>query len=443
LAVAAIWMSGCGGDALGITSGTRLIEQRIEQEPRNDVDLLFVIDNSTGMTEKQQALARAFPAFMAPLRAAPGGLPNLRVGVVSSDMGATGSRLTECDGTDRGLLQPPATGCAAAPRGRFLITLDGGSRTNFTGDISDAFGCLSALGTAGCGFEQPLAAARRALDVDQPLENEGFLRGEALLALVFLSDEDDCSAPAATDLFEPSTMRYGPQRSFRCNAFGHTCGGRAPAASATPLADCRSAEGNGKLVPVADYVRFFKGLKAQPEQVVVAAIAGSPSPYVVRTSADGDEVAASCQGAGGSAAPGVRLKELTDAFGGRGSFVSACEADLGPGLGRLADTVVKQLGSSCLMAAPFRLTADGKEGVPDCGVSERAGGLGREVTVPRCETTARPMTGPCWRVTPNAEACESSGYELKIDRGETTALPGTIATARCRVCVKANDPRCK
>jgi hypothetical protein len=435
---------GCGGDdPLGVTSGTRFTEQRIGQEPRNDVDLLFVIDNSTGMGDKQQALNRAFPALVGQLRAATGGLPNLRVGVISSDMGAPGSRLAECDGSGRGILQPPAATCAAMPKGRFLITLDAGTRSNFTGDIADAFGCLSALGIDGCGFEQPLAAARRALDLDQPLENEGFLRDEALLALVFLTDEDDCSAPAATDLFEPSVMRYGPQRSFRCNAYGHLCGGNPPAASTQPLTECRSAEGSGKLVPVADYVRFFKALKGAPEQVVVAVIGGAPTPYLVRPSADGNEIAPSCQGPGGSAAPAVRLKELTDAFGGRGLFSSVCDADLGPALDHLGETVVKQLGSSCLAAAPFRITDNGMTGVADCGVSEQAGGLGREVTVPRCEATSKMMSGPCWRVVANPDGCESSGYELKIDRGESTALPGTVVTARCRVCVKAGDARCK
>jgi hypothetical protein len=87
-----------------VTSGTRFTEQRIEQEPRNDVDLLFVVDNSSGMGEKQQALARAFPALLAPLRTATGGLPDLRVGVVSSDMGAPGSRLAECGASGRGIL---------------------------------------------------------------------------------------------------------------------------------------------------------------------------------------------------------------------------------------------------------------------------------------------------------------------------------------------------
>src|SRR5205814_8740419 len=105
-------------------------------------------------------------------------------------------------------------------------------------DIAGAFGCVGgALGAAGGGFRQPLAAARRALGPDQPIENEGFLRPGSLLALLVISDEDDCSAPATTDLFEPSATRYGPQRSFRCNQYGHLCGGKPPSTSSgAPLA---------------------------------------------------------------------------------------------------------------------------------------------------------------------------------------------------------------
>src|SRR6185369_11195619 len=123
------------------------------------------------------------------------------------------------------------------------------------------------VGTDGCGFEQHLGAARLALDVDQPLENEGFLRPDAILGLVVLADEDDCSTRAATDLFEPSTSRYGAQGSFRCAEYGHLCNGAPPPRTGGAVAGCHAAEGAGKLTPVADYVTFFKGLKAQPERV--------------------------------------------------------------------------------------------------------------------------------------------------------------------------------
>jgi len=425
--------SGCGRDGLPPSNGLKYISQPFDQEPKNEVDLLFVVDNSEGMAGKQEALIAGFPALVKSLRAAPGGLPSLRAGVVSSNLGAGGSRLAECDQSDRGLLQAPREGCAASPKGRFLISLEGGTRNNFDGDPSAAFGCLADLGTGGCGFEQHLGAARRALDTDQPLENEGFLRPGAILALVVLADEDDCSTRAATDLFEPSTSRYGPQGSFRCAEYGHLCSGASPPRSGGTPTGCRSAEGAGKLVPVAEYVSFFKSLKAQPERVLAAVVAGPPTPYAVRVVDGQPELAPSCTSASGPGAPGVRLKEFADGFGSRGLFSSVCDGDLGPALGRLGDGIVKQIGAACLAVAPVRLG-----GAPDCRVSERAAGLGPETAVPAC---AAGGPRPCWTVN-KQEQC-ASGVELKIDRGSASALPGTVATALCRVCTDPKDTRCK
>jgi hypothetical protein len=431
--LAFLLLAGCHADALAPSNGLKYISQTIDEDPHNQVDLLFVVDNSEGMAPKQQALIAAFPALLKSLRAAPGGLPSLRLGVVSSNLGAGGSRLAECDQSDRGLLESPREGCTAAPKGRFLISLDGGTRNNFDGDPAAAFGCLADLGTGGCGFEQHLGAARRALDSDQPLENEGFLRPGAILGLVILADEDDCSTRAATDLFEPATSRYGPQGSFRCAEYGHLCNGAPPPRTGGELTGCRSAEGAGKLTPVAEYVSFFKGLKARPEQVTVAVVAGPPAPYVVRLVEGQPQVAPSCTSSHGPGTPGVRLKEFADGFGSRGLFSSICDGDLSPPLARLGDGIVKQIGASCLAVAPVRLGAGA-----DCRVSERPAGLGAEVSVPAC---AAGGPRPCFTVG-KQDQC-SSGFELKVDRGASPALPGTVATALCRVCTDPQDARCK
>jgi hypothetical protein len=425
--------AGCHADPLAPSNGLKYTTQSIQQEPHNDVDLLFVVDDSAGMAAKQRALVAAFPALLQSLRGAPGGLPSLRVGVVSSNLGAGGSRLAECDQSDRGLLQGPQEGCAAPPKGRFLISLDGGARNNFTGDMSAAFGCLAALGTGGCGFEQHLGAARRALDTDQPLENEGFLRPGALLGLVVLADEDDCSTRAATDLFEPATSRYGAQGSFRCAEYGHVCDGGPPPRTGGAATGCRPAEGAGKLVPVSDYAAFFKSLKAQPERVLVSVVAGPVAPYAVQIVDGQPQLGASCQSATGSATPGVRLEAFARAFGARGLFSSVCDGDLSPALTRLGEAIVKQIGAACLAVAPVKVS-----GAPDCQVTERAAGLGAEAPIRAC-TAGGPR--PCWLLD-KQDQCPS-GVELKIDRGGAQALPGTVATAICRVCTDPKDARCK
>jgi hypothetical protein len=77
-------------------------------------------------------------------------------------------------------------------------------------------------------------------------------------------------------------------------------------------------------------------------------------------------------------------------------------------------------------------------GAADCRVSERPAGLGAEVPVPAC-TAGGPR--PCFTVG-KQDQC-AAGFELKIDRGSSTVLPGTVATALCRVCTDPKDSRCK
>src|SRR5262245_9716114 len=52
-----------------------------------NVDILFVIDDSNGMAGAQLKLASAFPAFLRVLSEIEGGLPDVHIGVVSTDMG--------------------------------------------------------------------------------------------------------------------------------------------------------------------------------------------------------------------------------------------------------------------------------------------------------------------------------------------------------------------
>ena len=55
----------------------------------NEIDILFMIDNSSSMTEMQEKLYAQLPLFMQVLQSLPIP-PSLHVAVVSSDMGAPG-----------------------------------------------------------------------------------------------------------------------------------------------------------------------------------------------------------------------------------------------------------------------------------------------------------------------------------------------------------------
>jgi hypothetical protein len=61
-------------------------------------------------------------------------------------------------------------------------------------NMEQTFACAANVGTSGPGMEMPLHASEFALD-DRVADgtNAGFLREDALLAVVYLTDEDDCS----------------------------------------------------------------------------------------------------------------------------------------------------------------------------------------------------------------------------------------------------------
>src|SRR5262245_38356053 len=61
------------------------------------LDVLFMIDNSSSMRLAQTNLERNLPVLMDALKTLPGGAPNLHVAVISSDMGAGDGSVAGCD----------------------------------------------------------------------------------------------------------------------------------------------------------------------------------------------------------------------------------------------------------------------------------------------------------------------------------------------------------
>src|SRR3954463_379131 len=56
-----------------------------------NIDILFVIDDSPSMADKQANLAANFPNFIDVLNTIEGGLPDVHIGVVTSDVGTKGA----------------------------------------------------------------------------------------------------------------------------------------------------------------------------------------------------------------------------------------------------------------------------------------------------------------------------------------------------------------
>ena len=256
--------------------------------------------------------------------------------------------------------------------------------------------CVTLLGDRGCGFEHQLGSIARALGTDgspMPVENAGFLRPDAELAIVVLSNEDDCSAPAMTPLYslssEPQnlTNSLGPIANYRCNEFGHLCidpagdPQRLIPPPETPPADvqgptsaptlnltgCESLDTDGLLIPVRTLVSGIRALKSDPDnQIVVAAIVAPPTPYTVawvpavggQNTRPGElwpQMEHSCGGPGGVnplgqvasdgsfGDPAVRIAQWVKGFGDNGVVTSVCDANYASAFGAIAAKIAAHL----------------------------------------------------------------------------------------------------
>ena len=434
--------TGAGGAAPGQTVVT------FAQTPNRDVDVVFMLDDSSNMVVYQAKLANVFSSYTDALKALPGGLPNLHLGIVSSSMGAgRNPSIDHCpQGGDQGVFHTKPLGGQPCTRaslnaGQNFIVNDQGM-TNYTGELAEMFECLALLGDGGCGFEHQLASVLRALGADgapAPPQNANFLRPDALLQVILLTDEDDCSAPPDSDLFDSTSMTLtdplGPLQSYRCNEFGHLCGGKMPPRSPpgeVDLGTCVSNE-KGRLLPVADVAAALKSLKADPSKVLVAAIAGPPTPYKVNvgpSQVKGDPslwpyVEFSCMQTEPDNTtivgdPGVRLKQWVDIFGGNGLFESVC-ADFAPALKAFADQLGKALAPPCLAATVDPSTCR----LVDHGTN--AAGSPTSAPLRQCANSADP--GPCWYTESNTTECPMA-QSVRFNRPGTSD-PAATTTATC------------
>ncbi len=256
-----------------------------------EIDILFVLDNSPSNSSHQRAIMSQADTLVAQLEDVMGFVPDLHIGVTTTDIGVGGQPVGGCttNGED-GVLQnaPRILGCSP-PRGRFIRDVEnaaGERERNYDGELRDVLSCIADLPLDGCGFEQPLEAMRRALDGSRA-ENDGFLRPGALLAVVVITDEDDCSA-RDTGLFAP---RSGPDdplgalSSFRCWEHGVVCEPDTPR-TAGEYFGCESREDSSYLFAVAEYRDFLRSLKPDPSMVYFHVIGGRD--WSARVNLDGE-----------------------------------------------------------------------------------------------------------------------------------------------------------
>jgi len=250
-------------------------------EACDKMDILFIVDNSGSMGEEQANLALNFPGFITVLDnfVAENGNPiDYRVAVTST--GVTKSWTQETIPPF-----PPIPDSQTGDDGAMLQRCDMTRRWVEKSDPTPGttFACAAELGSNGPNEEMPLEALRKAFD-DRIADgtNVGFLREDALLAVVILTDENDCSRQ--DDNF---TLTF-----------------------AQNLCDTVS--------PVPPYAEFLDSVTGGAGRWAVAVIAG-PGP-------------GSCSSDFGSAEEATRLIEFANLAGDNGVVTSICESDLTIGL---------------------------------------------------------------------------------------------------------------
>lgn len=429
------------------------------------VDILFLIDNSPSMADKQQNLADNFPKFIDVLDSIQGGRPDVHVAVVTSDLGSKGAldampgppvgQLNNgrcADVGDAGVMKMPA-GVTINPGSVFLadeLNMDG-SRVgaNFNGNMAAAFARMATVGAVGCGFEQHLEAMKQAL---QPATatNRGFLREDAFLAVIFIADEDD-SSMAHSSLITADTGMLGQLQSFRSTRFGITCdvNGRNTTEMNVvgPKAKCHPADDSAYLTKVADYVTFLRNLKADdPDRVIVAGIMGPTEPVAVELRVPKGEtketqaLAHSCTYIGGDgkpevADPAIRLRFFLDQFPNRSTFAPICQRDLSGGLQQIGELLKTVIGDPCIEGQLADFDPDPNREVYDCQVSSvtnRNKPTQSEDVLPACmPDSGAAANKPCWRITTDAALCTKNQHLVLRIEGQDTLPSDSHVIANC------------
>lgn len=406
-----------------------------------DVDLLFVMDNSGSMAEEQASIAAwAEESLFGVLELEPGTPLNLHIGIVSTDMGSGPYNISGCSGLgDNGALhaEPRSAGCEG-PTDPYIIDVDdgaGGRTTNYIGTLDETFACIARLGIDGCSFEHPLESMRQAFE--NPA-NDGFLRDDALLAVIIVSDEDDCSA-FDTAMFDTSDTSIddplGPLNSFRCFEFGVVCDGDDPR-NPGDKTDCVPRDDSDYITAVSEYADYLKSLKDDPSMVVVAGIIGEPegATATVGTDMNGSpKLDPVCESAGGSAAPGIRLQAFFDAFPDRNRVASICSDDLSGPLEEAAMRIIDVARRAPCLSGQLADRDLERAGLqPRCRTFEQIaleGGMVQRTEIRPCSDG---IAGPCFEIAEDTATCGHNLTAMAVTISRSDAAPaGSHTVVEC------------
>ena len=509
---------------------SEVIGKTVNVQINKDVDILFVIDNSGSMAEEQALLSKNFGSFINVLEA-PDVDANYRIGITTTDSGnprcpkATyspeGGKLVlsscvdrigqgefsfnmndfsyacsdYCDLTDAQLaIKPTATQFSngdTAPR-KWIERIEG--QTNLPDDVTtvQAFQCFGPQGVAGCGFESHLESMYLALaqaSSKDSTTNYGFLRDQAILSVVIISDETDCSYTGlGAEIFTTNKVFWNDPSdpaptSALCWRAGVKCDGSSPTwdkcyasnhglDGAADVADTAAV-----LQPLSKYTNFVQGLEDQKreiqadQEVLVALIAGVPVGYDKNTAdiiyEDTDDVdfqtdfgiGPGCVLAGmngdpdSRAVPPVREREFAEAFqvGDERNLFSICQNDYSGALQAIADKIRTQIKPACMPNCVRDIDPSTDILDPSCELTETNSFTGTSRAIVPCEEVNGAWQAPAGETvcfaelidkggeTPNplddmAMECVSEGFNLEFKLVRASAAPaGTTIQATCEL----------
>lgn len=151
-----------------------------------EVDLLFVIDNSHSMADEQAALVASVPDFIEGITTMLGADADYRLGVITTDAYAyntfgcndLGDLVTQTGGE-----QSSHATCGPFSEGHpFMTNAD---------DLETSFACAAGVGISGAGVEKPMQALTTLLASDNDPCTANFVREDAILVVVIITDEED------------------------------------------------------------------------------------------------------------------------------------------------------------------------------------------------------------------------------------------------------------
>jgi len=474
---------------------TQVEQTGIQLAVNKDVDILFVIDDSGSMAEEQALLAQNFGAFIGVLEA-PDVKANYRIGITTTDMDnprcskeantptmgdlvlsscldrvdqgdfvfngveppldAAFACTAVCDKTDADLqIRPTTTDRDEEAKARpWLENIEG--VTNIPDDVStlEAFQCFGPPGVAGCGFESHLESMYQALsraDVNGDA-NYGFLRDEAILSVVFLTDELDCSLNEKHEgVFINNKVFWNDPEdplptSSVCLRAGVECTGSGDpnfeecyAENYDEAGAAGASDDDAVLYPVGRYTDFLQGVEdekrtiASDQEVLVAVIGGVPEGY-----AAGDEeidyssvadqlflddfgIAPGCTLGEGTALPPVRMKEFAESFevGEDRNMYSICQDNYSSALGAIADRIRDQIKPACMPECVKDKDSTTPILEQECTLVEENPSTGDSVPVLECE-----KDGDEWVPQGDDSVCYLA---LVDDNGETATTDDDIS----------------